>query len=220
MIVGHFAFGLILKRADKSLSLGLLFIATQLSDLVFGVTGLAGIEKINIVAGTNTVTSIEYAFYPYSHSLVATIIWAALIGLIFLIVPFKSGQSRSKTALFMSTAVISHFILDLIVHNPDLDVLGSGAYKVGLGLWNYTYVSYTVESLLLLAGLWVYLKSTKGSTLSGKYGMPFLTMVLLILSAVVTFMPAPSSVQTGIIMLMTIYLGTIAAAFWLDRKRT
>ena len=82
---------MILKRADKSLSLGLLFTATQLSDLVFAFTGLTGIEKINIVVGTNTATSVEYAFYPYSHSLLATLIWAALIALIFLIVPIKSS---------------------------------------------------------------------------------------------------------------------------------
>jgi uncharacterized membrane protein len=220
MIVGHFAVGLILKRVDKSLPSGLLFIATQLSDIIFGFTSLVGIEKINIVPGINAATSIEYTFYPYSHSLLATLIWAALIALIFLIVPVKSSLSKSKTALVMATAVLSHFLLDFIVHNPDLDILGNGAYKIGLGLWNYTYVSYAVESLLLLAGLLVYLRSTKSSTLSGKYGMPALTIILLILSAVVTFMSAPSSVQTGTIMLMAIYLSTIAAAFWLDRKRT
>lgn len=137
MIVGHFAVGLILKRADKSLSLGLLFIATQLSDLVFGFTSLAGIEKINIVTGTNAATSIQYTFYPYSHSLLATLIWAALTALIFLIVPVKSSISKSKTALVMATAVLSHFLLDFIVHNPDLDILGNGAFKIGLGLWNY-----------------------------------------------------------------------------------
>lgn len=220
MIVGHFAVGLILKRADKSLSLGLLFIAAQFSDLVFFFTSLTGIEKINIVAGTNAATSIEYAFYPYSHSLLATLFWAAIIALVFLITPVKSSLSKSKTALVMSTAVISHFLLDFIVHNPDLDILGNGAYKIGLGLWNYTYISYAVESILLLAGLWVYLKSTKSSTLAGKYGMPLLIITLLIVGAVATFMPASSSVLSGTIMLVTIYLVAIAAAFWLDRKRT
>src|SRR4030042_3862954 len=136
MIVGHFAVGLILKRADKSLSLGLLFIAAQLSDLVFFFTSLTGIEKINIVAGTNAATSIEYTFYRYSHSLLATLLWAAIIALVFLITPVKSSLSKSKTALVMSTAVISHFLLDFIVHNPALDILGNGAYKIRLGLWN------------------------------------------------------------------------------------
>ncbi len=220
MIVGHFAIGLILKRTDKSLSLGLLFIAAQLTDLVFFFTSLTGIEKINIVAGTNPATSIEYTFYPYSHSLLATLIWAALIALIFLIIPVKSSLSKSKTTLIMSTAVLSHFLLDFIVHNPDLDILGSGTQKIGLGLWNYTYVSYAVESMLLLTGLLIYLKSTKSSTLSGKYGMPILIVILLLASAYVTFMAAPSSVQTGTVMLMTVYLATIATAFWLDRKRT
>lgn len=120
----------------------------------------------------------------------------------------------------MATAALLHFLLDFIVHSPDPDIFGNGTYKIGLGLWNYTYASYAVESLLLLAGLWVYLKSTKSSTISGKYGMSALTIILLILNAAVTFMSAPSSVQTGTILLMAVYLGTIAAAFWLDRKRT
>jgi len=219
MIVGHFAVGLILKRADKRLSLGLLFIAAQLSDLVFGFTVLAGIEKISIVVGTNAATSLEYAFYPYSHSFLATLMWAALMALIFLIIPVKSNLSKSKTALLMASAVLSHFLLDFVVHNPDLDILGNGAYKIGLGLWNYTYAAYAVESLLLLAGLWVYLKSTKSSTPSGKYGMSVLIIILLGLSAFVTFGAASSSVQTGMILLIAVYLGTIAAAFWLDPKR-
>ncbi len=218
MIVGHFAIGLVLKRADRSLSLGLLFIAAQLTDLVFFFTSLTGIEKINIVAGGNTAISIEYTFYPYSHSLLATLFWAALIAIIFLIAPVKSSLSKSKTAFIMSTAVLSHFLLDLIVHNPDLDILGNGVYKIGLGLWNYTYIAFAAESLLLLAGLWVYLKSTKSSTPIGKYGMPVLTIILVIVGAVATFMPAPSSVLSGTIMLIIIYSGAITAALWLDRK--
>jgi uncharacterized membrane protein len=150
----------------------------------------------------------------------ATLLWAAIIALVFLITPVKSSLSKSKIALVMSTAVISHFLLDFIVHNPDLDILGNGAYKIGLGLWNYTYISYAVESILLLAGLGVYLKSTKSSTLARKYGMPLLIIILLIVGAVATFMPAPSSMLSGTIMLVTIYLVAIAAAFWLDRKRT
>jgi hypothetical protein len=60
MFVGHFGIGLALKRADKNLSLGLLFVAVQLSDLIYGVTLLAGVEKVSIIAGTNPLTSAEY----------------------------------------------------------------------------------------------------------------------------------------------------------------
>jgi hypothetical protein len=63
MFIGHFGLGLALKRADKTLSFGLLFIAVQLSDLIYGVTLLAGVERINIISGTNPLTSAQYTFF-------------------------------------------------------------------------------------------------------------------------------------------------------------
>jgi hypothetical protein len=220
MFIGHFGVGLALKRADKTLSLGLLFIAVQLSDLIYGVTLLTGVEKINIIAGPNPLTSANYIFFPYSHSLVATLLWAGLAALIFLIAPFKSRLPKSKTALVMATAVLSHFILDAIVHNPEMDLLGNGVYKIGLGLWNYPFASYVVEALSLITGLWIYLRTTKSITFGGKYGLPILSVILLILNAVDTFGLYPTNTENFAITMLAVYLGTIAVAFWLDRKRS
>jgi hypothetical protein len=220
MFIGHFGIGLALKRADKTLSLGLLFIAVQLSDLIYGVTLLAGIEKISIISGTNPLTSAQYTFFPYSHSLVATLILAGLVALIFLVVPFKIGLSKSRTALVMATAVMSHFVLDVIVHNPDIDLLGNGVYKIGLGLWNYPIASYVVEALLLIAGLWIYLKSTEAKNFVGKYGLPILSVILLILNGVNTFVLYPTNVENFAVTMLVVYVTTIIIAFWLDRKRT
>jgi hypothetical protein len=220
IFIGHFGVGLALKKVDRTLSLGLLFVAVQLPDLIYGFTLLAGVEKISFVAGANPLTSAEYIFFPYSHSLVATLLLAGLVALIFLIAPVKSSLSRSKTALVMAAAVFSHFILDAIVHNPDLDLLGNGAYKVGLGLWNYPFASYIVEALLLVAGLWIYLRSTTSKGFSGKYGLPILSVILLILNAINSFGPPPASVEYFATTMLVVYLGTIVAAFWLDRKRS
>jgi hypothetical protein len=154
--IGHFGVALALKRADKTLSWGILFIAVQLSDLIFGSTLLTGLEKASFTPATNPNTSIQY-FFPYSHSLVATVLWTGLIVLIFLIVPFTSSLSKRKTVVIVSTAVLSHFILDAIVHNPDMDLIGNGVYKIGLSLWTYPIASYIVEAVLLLSGLWLYL---------------------------------------------------------------
>jgi hypothetical protein len=220
MFIGHFGIGLALKRADRTLSLGLLFIAVQLSDLIYGVTLLTGIEKISIISGTNPLTSAQYNFFPYSHSLVATLILAGLVALILLVVPFKIGLSKSRTALVMATAVMSHFVLDVIVHNPDIDLLGNGVYKIGLGLWNYPIASYVVEALLLITGLWIYLKSTKAKNFSGKCGLPILSVILLILNGVNTFVLYPTNVESFAVTMLVVYLATIIIAFWLDPKRT
>jgi hypothetical protein len=220
MFIGHFGVGLALKRADKALSLGLLFTAAQLPDLIYGVALLVGVEKLNIIAGTNPLTSVEYIFFPYSHSLTATLLWAGLVALIFLIAPFKSSLPKSKTALVMATAVLSHFILDVIVHNPDMDLLGNGVYKIGLGLWNNPIASYTVEALLLITGLWIYLRTTKSTAFSGKYGLLILSVILLMMNAVNAFELYPTNTENFAMTMLAVYLGTIAAAFWLDRKRS
>ena len=220
VFIGHFGAGLALKRADRTLSLGLLFIAAQLSDLIYGVTLLTGVEKVSIVAGTSPLTSAEYVFFPYSHSLVATLLLAGLVALIFLIVPFKSSLPKSKTALIMATAVLSHFILDAITHNPEVDLLGNGVYKIGLGIWNYPIASYTIEALLLIAGLWIYLRTTKTITFGGKYGLLILSVILLTLNAVNTFGLYPTNTINFAVTMLIVYIGTIVAAFWLDQKRS
>jgi len=119
----------------------------------------------------------------------------------------------------MATAVLSHFILDAIVHNPEIDLLGNGVYKIGLGLWNYPLASYAVEALLLITGLWIYLRTTRSKTFNGKYGLPALGVILLTLNAVNTFGLYPTNNQNFAVTMLAVYLGTMAIAFWLDSKR-
>jgi hypothetical protein len=118
----------------------------------------------------------------------------------------------------MATAVLSHFILDAIVHNPEMDLLGNGAYKIGLGLWNSPTATYIVEALMLITGLWLYLKTTRNTTFAGKYGLPILSTILLILSAANTFALYPTNTQNFAVTMLTVYLATITVAFLLDRK--
>ena len=149
---------------------------------------------------------------------------AALVALVFLIVPFKSSSPKSKSALIMVSvmviAVMSHFVLDVISHNPDMDLLGNGVYKIGLGLWNSQIADYIVEALLLLTGLWFYLRATKAKDFGGKYGPPILSVVLLILNAVNMFGFSSTNTENFAATMLAVYLGTIVAAFWLDRKRS
>jgi hypothetical protein len=195
--------------------LGLLFIAVQLPDLVYSVTLLTGVEKVSFIAGSNALTSVQY-FYPYSHSLVATLLWSGLVALIVLIAPLKSSLPKSKAVLVMATAVLSHFILDAIVHNPDLDLLGNSVYKIGLGLWNYASTSYLVEAIMLIIGLLICLRSVKNEGLKRKFGLPVLSVILLIPNGINTFGPSPTSTLYFAITMLVVYLGAIAAVFWID----
>jgi len=119
----------------------------------------------------------------------------------------------------MAIAVLSHFILDLIVHNPDLDLLGNGIYKIGLGLWKYSPVSYGIEALLLIVGLWIYLRATKAISFIGKYGTPILILILLVLGAMSTFIAQTTATVNFALTMLVVYFSMMAFAFWLDRKR-
>jgi len=57
-------------------------------------------------------------------------------------------------------AVLSHWVIDSLVHRPDL-LLNGDSLKVGLGLWDHLWLSQGLEVLVLVAGLWAYLRATR-----------------------------------------------------------
>ncbi|MFY9821126.1 MAG: hypothetical protein WAM82_07075 [Thermoanaerobaculia bacterium] len=80
MFIGHFALGFGAKRAAPAVSLGTLFLACQFADLLWPSLLLLGIEVVKVQPGDTTVTPLAFVSYPYSHSLVALLIWGILFG--------------------------------------------------------------------------------------------------------------------------------------------
>jgi len=83
----------------------------------------------------------------------------------------------------IALGVVSHWFFDLIVHTPDLPLIGDSTLKLGFGLWNNAVATYGLEALLLVGGLWFYLRSTKGDTMVGRYGMIGFVVFLLLVNA-------------------------------------
>lgn len=96
---------------------------------------------------------------------------------------------------------------------------GNDSYKIGLGLWNYPIVSHIVEGIILLGGLWIYMKSTTGTTFGGRVGMIIFAVFLLTANMVFTFGPPPPSAEFAAVQMLLFYLLFVGIAFWLDRKR-
>jgi hypothetical protein len=217
MFVGHYAASLALKRYEKRASLGVLFIAVQFVDIVFFPLVLLGIERLNIVESFTQSTHFELEYMPYTHSLVAFFIWSGLAYALFRWVIVKSHS----VALVVALAVMSHWLLDVIVHTPDLPIWSDSSLKLGLGLWNNAIATYTLEAVLLLAGLWLYLRSTSASTKAGKYGMSIFVVVLLLINIANIFGPlqGDSTVVLAVTAVAS-YLLFAATAFWLDAKRS
>ncbi|HET6543244.1 MAG TPA: hypothetical protein VFG46_22310, partial [Chryseolinea sp.] len=130
MFIGHFAAGMAAKKIQPTLSLGTLFLAAQFLDLLWPTLLLLGIEHVIISPGISKMTPLAFVDYPISHSLLVVTIWSLLFGICF----FLFTRNRIG-ALLLSGLVLSHWVLDVIVHVPDLPLYPGPSPKVGLGLW-------------------------------------------------------------------------------------
>ena len=214
MFVGHYGVSFAFKSLEKPLPLWLLFIAVQFVDVLWAVFVPLGIEKVRITPGITASNPLDLYYMPYSHSLVAALLWsgAAFIG-------YKLTRRRAAYAAFLvAAAVFSHWVLDLIVHRPDL-ALYDDTYKMGLGLWNYPAVAFALEAGLLFGGMLLYLRSTSAVSKLGKFGMPVFGLVLLAVQAVVFFGSPPSSPSAAALTAILSYVVFAAVVYWLERKR-
>ncbi len=185
MFVGHYSISFAAKKYVPSLPLWVLFIATQLLDVAWAPFVLLGIEKVRIVPGITASNPLDLYYMPYTHSLLAAILWSIAALVVYrLAVP----SARKMAPLFVGAAVLSHWVLDLIVHRPDLPLYDNAA-KVGLGLWNYPVIAFALEALLLFGGMWLYLRTrTTRRTAFAVFGL-----IMLAVQAYVFFGPPPVS---------------------------
>lgn len=151
MFIGHLAFAEILSTTFPKVPRFVSLIGVGFPDFLWGGLVLAGVEKVRL--GKSPMQSeIDFAHYPYSHSLVLT-------NLIALVPAIGFGLLYGVTAsVVFLLASISHWFLDLLVHKPDLPLLGFGQdRKVGFGLWRNGPLSFVLEYLLVVASTMVFL---------------------------------------------------------------
>ncbi len=220
MFVGHYAASLALKSVEKSASLGVLFLAVQFVDILFFPLVLLGIERMNIIENYTASTHFELVFMPFTHSLVASFLWAGAVYAIVMLMPSKQLVKKRSVAFVISAGVLSHWFFDLVVHTPDLPLASDHTLKLGFGLWNNAVATYTLEAILLIMGLWLYLKSTKGHNVIGRYGMIGFVIFLLLINVLNIFGPLTDDSVTGVaVSALVSYFLFAGIAFWLDGKR-
>jgi hypothetical protein len=102
----------------------------------------------------STLTEPEARWIPWSHGLFMSLVWSALaIGISYL------ASKNRRASLVIGLVVFSHWILDLIVHAPDLPLFFQGSPLLGLGLWTTgpgLVASILLEIILLGGGFWIY----------------------------------------------------------------
>lgn len=213
MFIGHYGAGLAFKKAAPPISLGLLFFAVQFLDLLWPTLVLLDIEQVQINTDPDYPVPLIFTDYPYSHSLLMALVWSALFFLLYWLI-----KKNLRHALILGLAVFSHWLLDLIVHMPDLPLYPGDAPKFGLELWRSPALTAVVEGLIFLVGLFLYLRTTQAKNKTGTVVFWILIALLVISHIANLFSPPPPSVNAVAWAGQAMWL-FVLLAFWADRNR-
>ena len=212
MFIGHFGVAFAAKRAVPRVSLGALFAAAQLADLLWPTLVLLGIEEVRVQPGITVVTPLDFVSYPYSHSLLLLGVWGAAFGVLY--VAFRRAAPAAGFAIAL--LVVSHWVLDVVTHRRDMPLTpAAGSRRFGLGLWNSLPASLAIELTMFAGGVAVYLAAAR--TVPRGAGMKAwaLIVVLPVIFLASTFGPPPPSAAAVVWTAEAIWL-LVVWAWWAD----
>jgi len=209
MFIGHFALAYGSRKWGRLPSLAVMFMAVQFLDLLWPLFVIAGIETFEIEVGNTALTPLNFTHYPYSHSLLMSIVWAVLFAGVY----FGFTKNR-RGAFLLGCLVLSHWILDYLTHRPDLQLTPFSEVRVGLGLWNHPVVEVIIEAGLFFTGVFLYVKSTD---ITRKIAFWSLIIAFLAIHFLNLFGPPPPSVNAVAwsANLMWLFVGW---AWWIENN--
>ena len=214
MFIGHFGLGFGAKRTAPAVSLGTLFLASQFADLLWPTLLLRGIERVEVEPGATAMTPLDFVSYPYSHSLAALCVWGVAVGIVYAFV----RRARGLAALTLAVLVVSHWVLDVVTHRPDMPLTLHGPARLGLGLWYSIPATLAVELVVFGAGLAVYLRATSARDRIGSIGLWTLVAFLLIVYMATSFGPPPPSATAVAWSAEAMWL-LVVWGYWVDNHR-
>ncbi|MGB8437364.1 MAG: hypothetical protein WCE38_24230 [Burkholderiales bacterium] len=180
MFVGHIGAGLLVKRLEPRLNLGVLLFAALFADLLLWTLVILGAESPGAPEVSGPARFFTFVF-PYSHGLVASILWSGIAASAGWFLAPRGTSHRTRLDGALALAVFSHFVLDLIVHVPDLPLLGQGSPKLGFGLWRQMPIALGVELSFAAIALVLYLNVARLSRAKA-----FLVGALVVVTAALT----------------------------------
>ena len=213
MFIGHFGVAFAAKRVAPEVSVGTAILAAQFLDALWPLLVIAGVEKVAIVPGITRMTPLDFEHYPWSHSLAMAIVWGVLFAGIYWLL-----RRRTRAALWLGALVVSHWVLDWIVHRPDLPLYPGDASRHGLGLWNSAAGSIVIESLLFAVGVYLYVTSSRAGDRIGSIAWWALVGFLLAAYFGSVLGPPPPSVE-AVVYSGLIGFAIVAWGWWIDRHR-
>jgi hypothetical protein len=212
MFIGHFGVALASKRLTPNLNLGVSMLAAQTLDIVWPVLVLTGIEQVAIDPNVSVANPLVFEHYPYSHSLLAAVLWAILFGLVA-----KWFSTTWKEALVLGGLVLSHWVLDFLVHVPDLPLLLGQGPKFGLGLWQSMAATLVIEFGLLTLGVWAYWSRYHSQKKIKRVALLAFVALLIAIQLGSYFGPPPPSVNAIAVSALGMWL-FFGLGYWADRQ--
>jgi hypothetical protein len=215
MFIGHYgpAFGA--KPLERRLPLWLLFLAVQWLDVGWSVLVMLGVEKLRIVKGFTQGSSLDLYYMPFTHGLIGAVALSAALGAV---VALFYRNRRTAIVLVVAGAVFSHWVLDLVVHVPDLPLLDN-SFRVGFGLWRHLWLSFPLEIALLVAGASLYARQVPSRTRLGDIYLWLLVTVMAGIETYASFGPEPASAVAEAQTALVAYIALAAVAALVDWAR-
>jgi membrane-bound metal-dependent hydrolase YbcI (DUF457 family) len=214
MFIGHFAVGFAAKKIAPRTSMALLVSAPLFLDMLWPIFVLAGWEQVRIDPGNTRYTPLDFVHYPWSHSLLMSVVWASLFAGLY----YTVARERAGT-IAIWIGLVSHWVLDWVTHRPDMPLYPGGP-RLGLGLWNSIAGTMVVEISMFAVGVWLYAQTTRARDRIGKYGLVAYVGLLLLLYISDRFSGPPPSVAA----VAWVGIGASAIfvpwAWWFDRHRS
>jgi membrane-bound metal-dependent hydrolase YbcI (DUF457 family) len=213
MFIGHFAVGFAAKKFAPRTSMAFLLAAPLFLDMLWPIFVLAGWEQVRIDPGNTRYTPLDFVHYPWSHSLLMSIVWATLFALLY----HRIAADRTGT-IAIWIGVVSHWVLDWITHRPDMP-LYPGGRRLGLGLWNSITGTMVVAIGMLAVGVWLYTGATRARDRTGKYALVAYAGLLMLLYISDRFSGPPPSVAAVAWVGIAASVVFVPWAWWFDHHR-
>lgn len=216
MFTGHYGVSFGLKAAKKTVPLWVLFLAVQWIDVMWSIFVLLGIEKLRIVPGFTKMNPLDLYYMPYTHGLDTVLLWSVAAALVYRLIRKGDGWA---SAWIVGAAVFSHWVLDLVVHAPDLPLVGN-CCKIGLGLWNHPVAGTLLEAAVLFGGLFLYLRATRPIRRGGRFAMVIFVLAIAAMQAGGSLGPPPDKSRSEAFLAIGCYLAFALIAWWLEKMRS
>jgi membrane-bound metal-dependent hydrolase YbcI (DUF457 family) len=213
MFLGHYGAAFAAKRLAPRASLGTFALAAQLLDELWPILVLMGVERVRVAPDEMAANPLAFEYYPYTHSLLGAVFWSVILA-----ASYYALRRERRTALIIGLLVLSHWILDVPMHRPDLQLWPGSSVRVGLGAWRSIPLTIALELIVFLGGLAIYLRATRARDRIGSWALAAMVAVLaLVFVSGFTAAPPPNgrAVAFGALGLWLF----VPWGYWIDRHR-